>query len=527
MPDILRIFNMRRTPQAVKATSDQVRNSAGGWTFELDDAARLRRFLILGTEGGTYYTSPTELTLDNARVVQRMCLEDPATLLDIITEVSTTGLAPKQQPTLFALAAAASFADDEDRMRALRLLPTIARTGTHLFLFAGYVGQFRGWGRGLRRAIADWYLTPEVGKVAYQTVKYRQREGWSHRDLLRLAHPRTDDPVRRALFEWVVRRTPVEATQPELDPVVGYTHAQTAPITELPALIERYALTWEMLPDQAMNDPAVWNALLARGVPLTALMRQLGRLTRIGVLAPGTRQTAKVVDRLTDPEAVRRARLHPLQVLIALRTYASGRGLRGSLTWQPVPQLIDALDRAFELAFSTITPSGKRLLLALDVSGSMGWGQIAGSPVTPREAAAAMAMATARTESAYDIVGFAHQLVPLRVSARQRLDDVVKRTADLPFGATDCALPMQYALTRRLKVDAFVVYTDNETWFGTEHPFQALRRYRDTTGIAAKLIVVGMTSTGFTIADPNDPGMLDVVGFDASAPAVMSDFIRG
>jgi 60 kDa SS-A/Ro ribonucleoprotein len=35
-----------------------------------------------------------------------------------------------------------------------------------------------------------------------------------------------------------------------------------------------------------------------------------------------------------------------------------------------------------------------------------------------------------------------------------------------------------------------------------------------------------MTGTPFTIADPNDAGMLDVVGFDSSAPAIMSDFIR-
>ncbi len=44
---------------------------------------------------------------------------------------------------------------------------------------------------------------------------------------------------------------------------------------------------------------------------------------------------------------------------------------------------------------------------------------------------------------------------------------------------------------------------------------QALRDYRKKTGIAAKLVVVGMVSNGFSIADPDDGGMLDVVGFDA------------
>jgi 60 kDa SS-A/Ro ribonucleoprotein len=92
---------------------------------------------------------------------------------------------------------------------------------------------------------------------------------------------------------------------------------------------------------------------------------------------------------------------------------------------------------------------------------------------------------------------------------------------------TDCSLPMLYALENRLEIDLFLVFTDNETWAGTIHPDEALRLYRQRTGIAAKLVVVGMTSNGFTIADPNDPGMLDVVGFDAAAPAVIADFARG
>ena len=84
---------------------------------------------------------------------------------------------------------------------------------------------------------------------------------------------------------------------------------------------------------------------------------------------------------------------------------------------------------------------------------------------------------------------------------------------------------MLYALEHKLPVDAFIVYTDNETWYGEVHPCQALDRYRQKMGIPAKLVVVGMTATEFSIADPNDSGSLDVVGFDTAAPQVMRDFI--
>jgi 60 kDa SS-A/Ro ribonucleoprotein len=84
---------------------------------------------------------------------------------------------------------------------------------------------------------------------------------------------------------------------------------------------------------------------------------------------------------------------------------------------------------------------------------------------------------------------------------------------------------MVEALKNRWAVDAFVIYTDSETWAGSIHPVQALREYRERMGIAAKLVVVAMASNGFSIADPDDAGMLDVVGFDAATPQLLGDFI--
>src|SRR5262249_24372719 len=111
-------------------------------------------------------------------------------------------------------------------------------------------------------------------------------------------------------------------------------------------------------------------------------------------------------------------------------------------------------------------------------------------------------------------------------SPRMRLDSVLQKVRAIPMGGTDCALPMIFARRCELQVSAFVTYTDSETWAGKMHPPQALRQYRNEFVGDAKSVVVGMTSNGFTIADPNDRGMLDVVGFDTTAPAVIADFVR-
>ena len=145
-----------------------------------------------------------------------------------------------------------------------------------------------------------------------------------------------------------------------------------------------------------------------------------------------------------------------------------------------------------------------------------------------------MALVTAATEPKHMFTAFTaglggfgrSGLTTLSFSPRERLDDVVRRTSRLTFGRTDCALPMLEAMKRGWSVDVFVVYTDNETWAGRIHPSQALQQYREKTGIPARLVVVGMASNGFSIADPMDGGMLDVVGFDTATPRLIAEFVR-
>ncbi len=544
----------RRVPQCAPIPGvGQVPNSAGGFAWAVDDWARLRRFLILGSDGGSYYATEWTLTRENAVAVERCILEDGPRAVEEIARVSEEGRAPKNDPALFALAMAAGLGDEATRRAALAALPRVARIGTHLFQFATFVEQFRGWGRSLRRAVGGWYAGRSVDTLAYQAVKYRQRDGVTHRDLLRLAHPAGKvsagnpsleiSPAHAALFEWIVRGTGSDG-RPRI--VEGFTRAQAAETPkQSAALAGEYRLPREAIKPEHLSSPEVWAALLEE-MPMTALIRNLATITRVGVIAPGSEGTAKVVAQLGDAERIRKARVHPIAVLAALRTYAAGRGVRGRGEWNPVREIVDALDAAFYAAFENVEPTGKRLLLALDVSGSMMGGMVAGVPgLTPRDASAALALVTAATESRYEIVGFfaghggfttrgggrfaghADGLTPLSLSPRQRLDDAIKTVSGLPFGGTDCALPMLYAQALEREIDTFVIYTDSETWAGDIHPVQALRDYRRASGIDARLVVVGMVSNGFSIADPADRGMLDVVGFDTATPQLIADFARG
>jgi 60 kDa SS-A/Ro ribonucleoprotein len=207
-----------------------------------------------------------------------------------------------------------------------------------------------------------------------------------------------------------------------------------------------------------------------------------------------------------------------------------------------VPKISDALDAAFYAAYAAVEPANKRTMVALDVSGSMGL-PAGGLPLSCREASVALALVTASTEPQVLITGFTGggghgyqtrwgsgydtSISPLGISPRQRLDDAVRTVSGLPFGGTDCALPMIWAAQNNAAIDTFLVVTDNETWAGDVHPHQALEAYRQSSGIGARLAVAAMTPTEFTIADPDDPGSMDVSGFDSAVPTLLADFSRG
>jgi 60 kDa SS-A/Ro ribonucleoprotein len=381
--------------------------------------------------------------------------------------------------------------------------------------------------------VANWYLDQETDKVAYQALKYRQREGWTHRDLLRLSHP-YGDATRNALFSYICGREATPELRAAVPLVEGFIKAQETG-ADIPALVGEFGLSWEMIPDEALTKAGTWEALLDKGMPMTALMRQLPRLTNLGVLTARGERTKAVTAQLTDAARLRKGRVHPINVLVAHKTYEGGRSLRGQSTWQPVRQVVDALDAGFYAAYGAVEPTGKRTLLALDVSGSM-MSPAAGLPLSCREVTAAMALVTANVEKDYSIVGFTSGggrgwsresvLSELAISPRQRLSDVVRVMEGLPFGGTDCSLPFTVAQEKGWKLDGIVVYTDNETYAGSVHPHIALQKYRKATGINTRSVVVGMTATNFSIADPKDPGMLDCVGMDTSVPTLISDFIR-
>ena len=519
----------------------QVVNSTGGFVWEVNDWDRLTRFLILGTEGGTYYTAAPDLLKSNHGAITKCLAADAKRTIQTIVDISTQGRAYRQEPALFALAVAASVKDDRARKLALDAVHKVCRTGTHLYHFADYVTKMRGLGRGLRKAFADWFTMLPPEKLAYQVVKYQSRDGWSARDMLRLAHPRSGSNDQEAVFRWIVggmaatgnrtvnRKTGVKNYPdvrehlPEL--IVAFEQAKTASEKELVDLILKHRLPREAVPTDKLNSVAVWEALL-NDMPLNATIRNLAKMTAIGLIKPLSAASKLVQTRLKNVEYLRKSRVHPMQVLVASKIYAQGKGDKGSLTWVPVPSVMEALDACFYATFPNVKPVGKPLLIALDVSASMSSSMAGATSLRACEATAALSLVHASVEDECHIFGFANEFRDLGIRRGMTLDEAKRRAVQNNFGSTNVSLAIEYAIKNKIDVGGFIIMTDNECNSGA-HTSLRLREYREKRVADARQVVVGTTSTGFTVADPTDKLSLDVVGFDSSAPSVISDFIRG
>ncbi|XP_060630517.2 RNA-binding protein RO60 [Anolis sagrei] len=520
---------------------NQVPNSEGGYVWQVTDMNRLHRFLCFGSEGGTYYIKEQKLGFENAEALQRL-IEDGKGC-EVVQEIKTfsqEGRAAKQEPVLLALAICSQCSDTKTKQAAYKAVSDVCRIPTHLFTFIQFKKDLKEgmkcgmWGRALRKAVADWYNEKNDMAIALAVTKYKKRNGWCHKDLLRLSHLKPANEGLAVVTKYVMKgwKEVQEAYKDdkysaETEKLLKYLEAvervkHTKDELEVIHLIEEFNLVREHLLTSHLKSKEVWKALLQE-MPLTAMLRNLGKMTANSVLEPGSPEVTIVCERLRNEKLLKKARIHPFHILVALETYKGERGYRGKLRWQPDKDILEALDASFYKTFKTVEPTEKRFLLAVDVSASMSQ-KVLGSVLNASTVAAAMCMLVARTEKDSHIVAFSHEMVPCPVTEDMTLSQVLQKMCEIPMGATDCSLPMLWAQKAGVAADVFIVFTDNETFAGEIHPAKALRQYREKTGIPSKLIVCGMTSNGFSIADPDDRGMLDICGFDTAAPDVIRNF---
>ena len=503
-------INSTKTPVTEPIDSRQVLNSAGGYVYTTGNWEQMERFLILGIYGGTYYVNERKLAQVNVDHLRACLDQDPAKYAALIEDVSVNGRATKEDFNIFALAYGCSHSV-EARKHVLPKLNVVCRTGSHLLKFMeDYKSLGGGFGRSIRRAIGEWYTSKSPNDLAYQIVKYRNRNSWTHRDVLRVSHVDAHSSVAD-ITKYIISGWQPNVSYPES--INLYEILKNADLQEAVQVINNNRVVREMVPTEFLNKPEVMNALALKSL-ITAMIRHLGNMTRVLDWTNSDTYSDSlnyVVNELNNEERIKAGRVHPMAVLTALRQYESGRGM--SSAWDVNGKVLGALNKAFRHSLKHQAPTGLKMLNAVDVSGSMGMN--AGTNFTCREAAGAMAYVTSVVEPNVHNISFSDFVNKPNVALHENMSLKEATGAFGSGGGTNLALPIQWALDNKRVFDVIIIYTDNETWQGN-HVSALWKEYRKRVNGKAKLVVASTAANNFTVGDPNDPSILQTVGFDSS-----------
>lgn len=471
----------------------------------------LERFLLCGDLSNRVdlRRSFAEIPAAQKNAVRTIVDAFPEPSLTSLREVITCKLAARNPPVLFALACA--MRNPEIRKQAESLYSQAVHTGTDALVIGGYLKSMSGGGRSFRRQAALFYEGMEdrgEDYAALQFIKYRDRAGWTHRDLLRMCHFRPSEKLE-GVFKFAAQK-PYSGSNKLIQ---GFQQAQEfgerMTSEQAISLVGEFGLPWEALPSHVLRDKQVWESLLP-SLGTTALIRNLGRMQSMGI---DLRETAH---RLLKPK-----RMHPIQMLSAYNVYRSGKGVMGDLRWTPEKIVVDALEAGFYASFEELETSDSPVVFGIDVSGSMA----NASPVAGlncREVAAAMAMAAIR-QHPFALLGFATSPVEIPLEKHWTLGMLIDHVSKMRFGATRCAAPIEYALSKAIPdAELFAVFTDNESNSGP-CPKKVLDMYRDRYNESACFAAVAIQGNAQSISDPEDWGSMDICGFDSSVPGMLNN----
>ncbi|XP_066537299.1 60 kDa SS-A/Ro ribonucleoprotein isoform X2 [Hoplias malabaricus] len=398
--------------------------------WAVTESLRLRRFLCYGSESATYSTRERALGPECTLALMEL-LESGrgAEVVEEVRRLSLEGKTVRPNPALFALAfcSHSERSDPGVKQAALRAVHDLCRAPGQLFTFIQFRKELKDghhcgmWGRGLRRAVSDWYNKQDALTLAHTVTRCKHRAGWSHQDLLRLSHMKPTSDAIALISKYVTKGWKVvqemygdKENSEEVMKVFAYLEAvekakHSNDEQEVVHLIEEYRLDREQILTNHLKSKEVWKALL-KEMPVVALLRHLGKMTADKVLSPGTPEVTAVCERIQDEQGLTKAKTHPFSVMVASENYKRGHGKRGKLKWEPNRDIIQALDSAFYKCLSNVEPTGKRFVIGLDVSASLS-SLALGSGVSSVAVAAAMSTVIARVEAEAEVLMFSEGAV--------------------------------------------------------------------------------------------------------------------
>jgi len=455
----------------------------------------LKQYLTLGNLKRVRFCNEVELSVIEVDKLKQYLTKDTNEVLDLALRLKKRGLV-RRTPSVVLLAA--SFVWGTNKEASVNAFCPLVETGWDLFrFFAEYrkLSRKKSCPRSVRRAISRWYT--EHPALALQLVKYPRGYGWTHKDLLRVAHPRVlDSCMNRDLVRWVF--TQETGVDPLLDTYLAFQNPKANALEVCKKVEDMIVVPLEIVPKH-LRDKRFWEHQIKR-TPTGVLIQNLGTITACGAV---NHLGEPVASLLCDDGVLVRSKIHPVQVYEAWDKYGNGEG------WEAAPFLLTALEHAFHVTAEARLPAPKnRTLVVVDCY-----------PGQPRVTAAALLSAIARKWEAFTVIGHDRKgMKMLNLGNKPSLTRAIHECCDLT-GGMDLTLPLRFAKRDYANI---LILTDNKSVRGWEVLSRTLRDYG-----RVRVAVLMLTRPKPVVEYPKDPKCLLAAGLDAGAFDTIVHFFDG
>jgi 60 kDa SS-A/Ro ribonucleoprotein len=495
--------NLFQTFAGRQLRATDARNSEGAPAYAFDPRHALAQYAATGCLHGTFYAT-AEMQLEN---LLALCDAVPAEFVAKTAVYARERGHMKDMPAVLV-----ALLTVQDANLAERIFDRVIDDGKMLRNFvnvlrSGVVGR-KSLGSLPKRLVQRWFAR----RTDDQVFRAQVGQAPSLADVIKMAHPRPETASRRALFGWLLGRSYEAGALPEIVKMLeaykagrGRRYVPDVPFQLLTAL------------DLGRDD---W-VEIARHATWQQARMNLNTFARHGVFErkklPGI-----IADKLRNRAEIKKARVMPYQLMAACLA-----------TGSDVPSLVrDALEEAMEIALENVSQLG-RVVVCPDVSGSMqspvtGYKKGATTRMRCIDVAGLLAAAVLRKNKDAEVIPFEHEVVPLRLSARDSVLTNAAKLASVGGGGTSCSAPLELLNRRRAQADLVIFVSDNESWVDAGGRGTAMMRewqaFKQRNG-QAKLVCIDLVPNRTTQAH-DDVAILNVGGFSDAVFDVLRVFAK-
>jgi 60 kDa SS-A/Ro ribonucleoprotein len=381
---------------------------------------------------------------------------------------------------------------------------------------SGVVGR-KSLGSAPKRLVREWLDARDPATLFKSNVG----QDPSLTDIVKMVHPKPNEPAREALFGYFIGRDYAFDALPEVArKFEAFKKGESRDVPDVP---------FQMLTALELGT-AEWTAI-ARRAPWQMTRMNLNTFARHGVFGqPG--MTNLIADRLRDPKAIAKARVFPYQLMIAY-TMANANA--------DIPkEVCDALQDAMEIATANVPEFEGKVYVFADVSGSMhsavtGYRRGATTAVRCIDVAALVAATVLRKNPDAEVIPFESDVVKIRLNPRDSVMTNAEKLASLPCGGTNCSAPLRFLNGRRAQGDLVIYVSDYESWIDAPHygrfggsATETMKEWANfrQRNPEARMVCIDVQPYA-TVQAKERPDILNVGGFSDQVFDVIAEFARG